>query len=134
MEIDLTGLLGLQRINLEEAIVFAILDKKDAVLALNNEQLDRGVDAEEKDLGSYKIFKYKGRFKPIDLKLHGDFRAAEDIIFDQTQMSFVDRDFKAPYLTKRFGQNIIGLSEKNIAVAAEIVQPGVIEYIEIQLA
>ena len=67
MKIDLTSLLDLGRINLDEAVTFAILDKKEPILALNNEQLDRGVDAEEKDLGSYKNFSYKGRFKPVDL-------------------------------------------------------------------
>lgn len=134
MRIDLTSLLDLGRINVEEAIVFALVDKKEPVLALNNEQLDRGEDAEGKDLGTYKNFNYKGRFRPIDLKLEGSFRAAEDIILDREQMSFVDTDFKTPFLTKRFGENIIGLSEKNIGIAAEIIHPEVIQNIEKQLA
>lgn len=133
MQIDLTGLINLQRIDLEQAVVNALLGKKETILKFNDEQLDKGEDSNGKDLGKYKNFKYKGRFSPIDLKDKNDYRNAEDIVFDNSEMVFIDSDFKDPFLTKRFGP-VKGLNEQNIERTAQLILPDVITNLENQIS
>ena len=131
--IDLTSLLNLDRIQPEYALQDAIIENKDAILQLNDKQLDIGVDAKGQDLGQYKNFKYKNRFRPIDLKLTGEFRSEEDIIVDDTQMLFVDPDSKTERIMEHFGEDVIGLTEDNIYEAAVILTDPAIENIKRQL-
>lgn len=132
--IDLTALLNLDRIQPESAVQQAIIENKEPLLKLNDSQLDKGVDARGADLGQYKNFKYKNRFRPIDLKQKGDFRNAEDIIVDDTDMLFVDPDTKTDILMNRYGDDIIGLTDDNQTAAAQILAPSVIQHLENQLS
>lgn len=131
--IDLTSLLNLDRIHPEYALQDAIIENKDAILQLNDKQLDTGVDAKGQDLGQYKNFKYKNRFRPIDLKQTGEFRSEEDVIVDDTQMLFVDPDSKTDQLMNRYGEDILGLTDDNIYQAAVALTGPVIENIKRQL-
>lgn len=130
--IDLTSILNLNRIQPEYALQQAIWENKESILRLNDKQLDKGIDAKGADLGSYKNFKYKGRFKPIDLKQTGEFRGEEDIIVDDQQMLFVDPNWKTDQLMTRFGEDIVGLTDES--EAAKLLTPSMIQHLENQLS
>lgn len=132
--IDLTALLNLERLQPEYAVQQAILENKESILLLNDKQLDQGIDAKGDDLGSYKNFKYKGRFRPIDLKQTGEFRGEEDIIVDDQSMLFVDPNVKTDQLMNRYGEDIIGLTDDNEFAAAQLLAPSVIQHLENQLS
>lgn len=132
--INLTAILNLGRIHPEYAVQDAILENKEAILQLNDKQLDKGIDARGADLGSYKNFKYKGRFRPIDLKQTGEFRGEEDIVVDETQMLFVDPNAKTDSLMNRYGEDILGLTDQSEAEAGRLLTPAVIQKLETQLA
>jgi hypothetical protein len=133
MNIDLKSLLRLDLIRPELAIADAVVSNKEPIIGLNDMQLDKGMDANDASLGRYKNFKYKGRFTPIDLKLHGDFRSTEDILVESTGFRLIDEDFKTPFLQNRYGKDIIGLSTENQAATAYIIKDDVIRNIQQQL-
>lgn len=131
--IDLTSILNLNRIQPEYALQQAILENKEAILQLNDKQLDTGIDARGADLGSYKNFKYKGRFRPIDLKQTGEFRGEEDIVVDDMQMLFVDPNEKTDQLMNRYGEDILGLTDDSDQEAAIMLTAPFIQHLENQL-
>jgi len=132
--IDLTSLLNLERLQPEYALQQAILENKESILRLNDKQLDKGIDAKGDDLGQYKNFKYKGRFRPVDLKQTNEFRSEEDIVVDDRNMLFVDPNWKTDQLMNRYGEDIIGLTDDSEAEAAQLLTPSVIQKLENQLS
>lgn len=133
MQIDLTSLLNLQRIDLNGAIQTAVQENEVLLIDLNKtDQLDHGIGSDGQDFGDYKRFKYKNRFRPIDLKLKNDFRSAEDLEISNTAVEMIDNDFKLPFLTKRFGP-ILGWTEQSTEKMGRILEPDVIKNLENQL-
>jgi len=132
--IDLTSLLNLERLQPEYALQQAILENKESILRLNDKQLDKGIDAKGDDLGQYINFKYKGRFRPVDLKQTNEFRSEEDIVVDDRSMLFVDPNWKTDQLMNRYGEDIIGLTDDSEAEAAQLLTPSVIQKLENQLS
>ena len=134
MNIDLTSLLNLSRIDVVYAIDRAVVVNKEPILKLNDKQLDVGLDANNNSLGRYSNIKYKGRLTPVDLNLKGDFRNTEDIIPNNGEMLFIDMDEKTQYLLRRYGSDVLGLNDEHTGMAADILTPGVIENLKEQLA
>lgn len=132
MLIDLTSLLNLGRIDINQCIMDSVISNEDKILLLNKEQMDKGTGSDDQDFGDYKKFKYKDRFKPIDLKLTGDFRDSERIEATRGYLLFVDQNYKTPFLNKRFG-SILGLTDQNIDRTAQLILPDVIINLENQL-
>lgn len=103
---------------LTDQAVFIIFEKhKDELTTSNQQALDKGMDASGNDLGRYKskayVKKYKGgRFHPINLKKEGDFRKSIQIDFKKTTPKFKATDYKAKFLKKRYGEDIIGISDE----------------------
>lgn len=134
MNIDLTALLDIQRINLNNAIQTAISANEVNIIDINKtEQLDKGIGSEGQDFGQYKNFKYKGRFTPVDLKLKNDFRSAEDLEITNNDVKMIDNDFKLPFLTKRYGP-ILGWTDQNVDKIGRIIENDVKQNIETQLS
>jgi hypothetical protein len=134
MLIDLTSLLNLQRIDLNTAVQMAVQENEVLLIDLHKiDQLDKGMGSDGQDFGDYKNYRYKGRFRPIDLKLKNDFRSAEDLEISNTAVEMIDNDFKLPFLTKRFGQ-ILGWTEQSTEKMGRILEPDVIKNLENQLA
>lgn len=109
------------------ALVEQALEAKQLrILNLNRSQLDRGEDAKGKSLGQYKNFKYKNRFKPVDLKLTGEFHRKLTLSRskgNRKQAEIFSQDEKAPALEKKYGKDIMGLTEESTERAAEIIKP-----------
>lgn len=103
MLVDLTSLLGLDRIDINTAVQQSLISNEPAIILFNDEQLDDGIRSDNKSLGRYKRFEYKGRFEPIDLKLKGNFRNAENIqiVHDEDSFELTDNDFKTPFFNKK---------------------------------
>jgi hypothetical protein len=127
-------LLNLSRIDGNFAVAEAINENKEVVLQPNDAQLDKGLDSKGVDLGEYKNFKYKGRFRPVDLLLTGEFRDEEDVITDNTEFIYIDTDPKTESLMTRYGENIIGLPDTEFESTAQRLAPFVINQLERQIS
>jgi hypothetical protein len=112
----------LKKINPAKALMVAIGSNEQGILRLNDQQLDRGLDADGKSLGKYKNYKYKNRFEPIDLKLTGEFRRKESIGVDEKKTEFFSQDWKAPMIEKRWPK-ALGLTFQNLVIMGEIIKP-----------
>ena len=125
----------LDGINFYQAIDFSVANHDSELEDLNTFQLDKGVDMEGKDLGQYKYLSYKGRLRPVDLKQEGDFRRSIKAISKQGQISFSASDWKAPILTKKYGENIIGLSRADLqnGVIKDILLDDIIKNVSEQI-
>ena len=132
--IDLKGLLNLSRIDGNFAVAEAINQNKEIVLQPNDAQLDKGLDSKGKDLGEYKNFKYKNRWRPVDLLLTGEFRGEEDVITDNTEMVYIDPNEKTESLMSRYGVDIIGLPDTEFESTAQNLKPFVINQLERQIS
>lgn len=117
-----------------EAMISRVAEENaDVITALNKEQLDAGRDANGGDLGVYQNFSYKGRFRPVDLKLTGAFRDSFDVEVFGNAFRVVATDEKTPKLTARYGAEILGLSTNNKVRAARLLLPGFIRQIRQKL-
>ena len=118
----------LDGINFYQAIDFSVGKHDSELEDLNTFQLDKGIDTEEKDLGQYKYLSYKGRLKPVDLKQEGDFRNSIKAISKQGQISLSASDWKTEVLTKKYGENIIGIPQTDLqnGVVKEILLEDII--------
>jgi hypothetical protein len=134
MNIDLTSLLRLDRINLNSCVASAITVKKSEIVALNTQQMDKGIKSDSSSIGSYKNYNYKQRFTPVDLLKDGDFRRAIDIIPEDNSFVLIDTDSKTPMLTKKYGTEIIGLTSEDMDSTGQILLPEVKNNLEIQLS
>lgn len=107
----------------------AIEGNKEEILDLNRQQLDRGLDSEGDSLGKYKNFRYKNRWRPVDLKLEGDFRGEMDLRTDAKGTELYSHDWKMPILEKRYGKDIFGVPTVFISnMQSAIVDDFVNEY------
>jgi hypothetical protein len=104
-----------------KALVIAIERHEDAIMDLNRQQLDRGLDANGDSLGRYKNFKYKNRWQPVDLKLTGDFRRKFTLQSDEKETEIFSQDYKAKWLEKRFGVDINGVPSSLIPNMQDII-------------
>jgi hypothetical protein len=105
-----------------KALVTAIEKHEDDIMDLNRQQLDRGLDANGDSLGKYKNFKYKNRFQPVDLKLTNDFRRKFTLQSDEKQTIIFSQDEKAPWLEKRYGEDINGIPSSMIPNMQELIE------------
>jgi hypothetical protein len=116
-----------------KALVTAIERHEDAIMDLNRQQLDRGLDANGKSLGRYKNFNYKGRWQPIDLKREGPFRNKFTLQSDDKETEIFSQDRKAPWLEKRYGKDINGVPSSLIPNMQDLIEEDFIEEYEKQL-
>ena len=113
---------ALNRIKPIPALVEAIGKNDEEIIEINLSQLDRGYTSTGKSLGRYKNFDYKGRYSPVDLKLHNDFRRKFTVAVNNKQTEIFSQDRKAPILEKRYSVHIYGIQNGNLPRMAEVVQ------------
>jgi hypothetical protein len=123
----------LNDIDVMEALKESISKNEDAIMDLNRQQLDRGLDADGKSLGRYANFAYKGRFEPVDLKNTGDFRNKFSLQIDNKQTEIFSQDWKNDKLTKRYGKNIFGIPVPLVVNMEEIIEPDFVKEYQKQL-
>lgn len=90
----------------------AVEAHRDEITDLNTIELDKGLDSNGKDLGTYKNFDYKDRFRPVDLLLTGRFRGS---IFPKTgkkNFEMVATDEKTDMLQDKYGDEILGIKDE----------------------
>lgn len=99
--------------------------KEQDILKLNKDQMDGGIKADGSEIGRYRNYKYKNRFKPVDLKLKNDFRG--DMFFrdkgNKRQGVISSDDKKTIKLEKKYGKDIFGLTDTNKQYAADLIKP-----------
>lgn len=98
--------------------------QSDVFFDLNERQLDLGLDSNSKDLGEYASFGYKGRFKPVDLKLTGKFRQELALRVTKKDTQIFSDDSKSPVLQKRYGKDIFGVAKMFHYILGEALLPG----------
>jgi hypothetical protein len=109
MNFDDIFLWPLEKASPLKALKESIAKNEDAIMDLNRQQLDRGLDSEGQSLGRYKNFKYKGRFQPVDLKLTGDFRNKFSLQVSDKETEIFSQDEKEEKLKKKYGKQIFGV-------------------------
>lgn len=91
---------------------------KELLTQLNKQQLFENEDSKGKSLGTYESISYaqrKGR-ATVDLNLTGDFYAVFFVDTKEFPVVFSSRDNKTKWLTKKYGQDIFGLSKESLNV------------------
>ena len=108
-------------LNLERIVIDAALDHEAEITDINRFQLDKGLDSDGRDLGSYAIFAYKNRFSPVDLKDTGAFRQSFDLKAFGPAFELIATDRKTNDLQERYGEAILGLSDEGKQQAGQII-------------
>ena len=101
----------LKQFDVMKAIKALIEERENQIADLNTAQLEKGEDSEGNDLGVYKVFSYKNRFRPVDLRDTGAFHNSinPDVKKDQFIMSATDE--KTDMLQDKYGDEILGLND-----------------------
>lgn len=90
-----------------------IAERQKQIADLNTLQLEKGLDSEGRDLGVYKVFSYKNRFRPVDLKDTGAFHKSIKPVPHANKFEMVATDEKADALQDKYGDAILGLSDQD---------------------
>lgn len=102
----------------------AVVETKADFIALNIDQLKHGEKADGSQVGRYKdkyyaLKKYRMNVLAgegnVDLILNKDFTGGLDIVKNADHVEEISRDGKSELLKKKYGENILGLQEDNIA-------------------
>lgn len=110
----------LDSIDILDAIDYAVSATKEQLEDLATLQLSKGLDMEGNDLGSYSEdygLKVKGRLRPVDLKLTGQFHKSMDAKSKRgiITMDNTDPDLdKGNGLERKYGKDIIGLPKDKV--------------------
>lgn len=110
----------------DEIVVEAAMEHEKEITDLNKEQLDKGLDSEGNDLGSYKRFSYKKRYKPVDLKGEGPFRNSFELNAFGDGFEITATDGKTARLMAQYGPAIVGLPKEKLPDAAEMMLDSVL--------
>lgn len=96
-----------------EKILRKLLEgRKIQIVDLNTLQLEKGLRADDQDLGVYKRFSYKQRFRPVDLKDTGDFHRSIQARVNSHSIEMTASDSKTDKLQDKYGDEILGLSDE----------------------
>lgn len=103
----------LKQFDVFKTIKSLLEERENQIADLNTSQLEKGTDSEGNDLGVYKIFSYKNRFRPVDLRDTGAFHNSinPDVKKDQFQM--IATDEKTDMLQDKYGDAILGLNDES---------------------
>lgn len=131
--IDLLPWLGLNKIRPNDAVADAVTTHRDDIADLIKDQLDLGQDGDKQNLGAYANIRYKGYLSPVNLKRTGEWRRGIDVIADNNSLNVVDIERKTPWLTNKYGGQILKLSTDSEFKAAVLLQNDVVRNIEKQV-
>jgi hypothetical protein len=112
----------LNAVDVLDCLKEAIRTNEDAIMDLNKQQLDKGLDATGKDLGKYRNFSYKNRWRPVDLKLTGKFRNEFSLEVTDKGTEIFSQDSKEEKLKTQYGKDIFGIPAPLIDNMQEIVR------------
>lgn len=115
----------LERVDMHNVINRAIENNEDIISDQNTNMLDRGEDAFGNDLGEYGNYEYKNRWRPIDLKLTGDFRKSINPKTLVDEFTMDSTDWKTDKLINAFGPAILGLNKEGVKNAGEFIKDDV---------
>lgn len=110
-------------IDLNRLIGLALEERADLINELNQQQLDKGLDSKGKDLGPYKNFNYKGRFRPKDLLRTGEWRGKFTVTAGKKEAILFSQDRKDDLLTGEYGPDIHGVPRQQYPTIEEAILP-----------
>jgi len=114
-------------LSLRSEMFTALKKYKKDIEEANKSKLLKGIDTEGKSLGRYKNFEYKQRFTPVDLKLTGDFHNSIKAEFSKTDFVIEAIDFKTKFLEKKYGENIVGISDVELLELVDLELPPIMQ-------
>lgn len=106
------------KINIEKIVLEEVQRDEAFLIKMNQDQLQKSRKANGEPLGKYKSLSYakiKGRIT-IDLLYTGAFYDGFFVKATKFPILFGSRDSKTNFLTKRYGDEIFGLDEKNLGI------------------
>lgn len=116
-----------QGISINDIIRESVEAHPEEISDINTKQLLKGLDSEGKDLGTYKNFAYKNRFRPVDLKLTGDFHRSISPDAGKDNFEMKATDFKTEKLKDKYGDEILGIAKQSISEVGKIILPDIQE-------
>lgn len=94
-----------------------VRDNKEFVVELNRQQLRKGIKADDTEVTPYYAnIKYKGRRKPVDLYLKGDFYRSFRVVLGNDGFYIEARDYKSEMLLKKYGAEVLGINFKSLEI------------------
>lgn len=122
-----------------EAIQYATVDMAD----MNVDQMLQGIDADGTQIGEYRSISYaamKQRMNPrppamwVDLHLTGDFHDGLFAKYSGNNLKFGSTDSKTNDLTRKYGENIFGLTKNNQdAIKNDVIFPIIADWLNTKL-
>ena len=124
----------LDRLSIDKIVIEAAKEKEVEIIAMNTEQLYSGIDGEGNritPLYAQSTIKAKRRKnQPTDrvtLKDKGDFYDSFEVIYREQEIELIARDEKRVYLFRRYGEQVVGLTEENINKLSELLAESIKE-------
>ena len=115
----------LARVDMHNVLNKAIEANEDFISDQITNQLDKGLDGDGNDLGEYRNYEYKNRWKPVDLKLTGEFRKSITVKGHEDYAEPTATDPKTEDLTAKFGDAILNLTDKAKEDTGEFIKEDV---------
>lgn len=128
--------------NINEYLQAATMEAEEIILDMNRSQMyDEGKDRNGNDIQppyAPATIQYKRRkgqpTNRVTLRDKGDFHLSLYIEYDTDGFEIKDDDFKTPFLTKRYGVAVLGLTDSNVKILSdEVYQPRLLEMLKNKL-
>ena len=93
-----------------------VIQNEESVLQFNKDQLQRGERNDNTEIDPYyKVFSYKNRLSPVDLRLTGAFYKSFKIKYTDKGFYIYATDAKTGKLLAKYGEDVLGLTEYSIS-------------------
>lgn len=128
--------------NINEYLQVATREAEDVILDMNRSQMyDEGIDRNGNAIQppyAPATIQYKRRkgqpTNRVTLRDKGDFHLSLYIEYDTDGFEIKDDDFKTPFLTRKYGVAVLGLTDSNVKILAdEVYQPRLLEMLKNKL-
>lgn len=135
--LNLIATLQAARDGLNERLDAATREAEGIILAMNRSQMydegkDRNGNAIQPSYAPATVQRKKRKGQPtnrVTLRDSGDFHLSLYIEYTADGFEIKADDFKTPFLTKRYGSEVLGLTDENLGIICErYYQPRIEEY------
>lgn len=119
---------------IEENVIEATKQHESQMIGMNQDNLFAGIDSEGDEIGpDYRPFTIELKrmlrqpTNRVTLKDTGDFYKSIFLTFGKTSIFFDAKDWKFPDLIKKYGSDILGITDEDLDDLRELIKPDLIE-------
>ena len=124
----------LEKIKSYEFAKAYVIKNEESVLELNKDQLQRGERSDNTEIDPYyKVFSYKNRLSPVDLRLTGAFYRSFKIKYTDKGFYIYATDRKTGKLLAKYGEDVLGLTEHSITEVRKELYIFIFDYLKKEL-